>query len=115
MSEAGTGAAPDLFASVDALLARVDQPDLPPPAERERLRRAAGLTQEQIAAALGVRRATVVNWESGKAEPRPPRREAYIRLLDGLAARYPAPAAAPAPPAPTPATAAPAPAPAAPA
>jgi hypothetical protein len=43
----------------------------------------------------------VGNWETGKTEPRPPKRAAYARLLEGLAARFPAPATdAPAAPAP---------------
>ncbi|MEU1434462.1 helix-turn-helix transcriptional regulator [Streptomyces sp. NPDC005786] len=79
----------ELFDAVDALIA--GHAPLPQPGERERLRKAHGLTQEQVASALGVRRATVVSWESGKTEPRPPQREAYARLLDGLAALYPAP------------------------
>ena len=81
-----------LFASVDALLEQAAAPDaLPVPAERKRLREAAGLSQDQVAKALDVRRETVTGWEAGRTEPRPPARAAYIRLLDGLAARFPAP------------------------
>ncbi|SEE36499.1 helix-turn-helix transcriptional regulator [Streptomyces sp. KS_5] len=81
-----------LFASVDALLEQAAAPDaLPAPAERKRLREAAGLSQEQIAKALDVRRETVTGWEAGRTEPRPPKRAAYVRLLDGLAARFPGP------------------------
>ncbi|MFF7976179.1 telomere-associated protein Tap [Streptomyces sp. NPDC007905] len=78
----------ELFDAVDALLA--SRAALPPPEERKRLRRAHGLTVEEVAAALQVRRATVSGWESGKTEPRPPERNAYARLLDGLATLYPA-------------------------
>ncbi|MEV4943769.1 telomere-associated protein Tap [Streptomyces zaomyceticus] len=82
----------ELFDAVDALLA--SRAVLPPPAERRRLRRAHGLTVDEVATALRVRRATVSGWESGKTEPRPPERDAYARLLDGLAKLYPpAPAA----------------------
>ncbi|MFE9814449.1 telomere-associated protein Tap [Streptomyces sp. NPDC005773] len=87
----------ELFDAVDALIA--DHSPLPPPQERERLRKAHGLTQEQVAAALGVRRATVVSWENGRTEPRPPQREAYARLVNKLAELYPempAPPTAPA-------------------
>ncbi|MET8128217.1 helix-turn-helix domain-containing protein [Streptomyces sp. NPDC005065] len=84
----------ELFDAVDALIA--GHAPLPPPAERERLRKAHGLTQEQVAAALKVRRATVVSWENGRTEPRPPQREAYARLLDKLAELYPANTATPA-------------------
>ncbi|WP_189820415.1 telomere-associated protein Tap [Streptomyces olivaceoviridis] len=83
----------ELFSAVDALLEQVAQDDLPPPAERKRLREAAGLSQAQIAKALDARREAVGNWESGKTEPRPPKRAAYARLLEGLAARFPAPTA----------------------
>ncbi|MGW2403691.1 telomere-associated protein Tap [Streptomyces sp. NPDC001739] len=126
-----------LFASVDALLAQAGAPDaLPEPAERKRLREAAGLSQDQVATALSVRRETITSWEAGRTEPRQPKRAAYLRLLEGLAERFPggagavdplgpaaaapgpAPVPAPAPPAARPAAsapAAPAPAPAAPA
>ncbi|MFJ2846998.1 telomere-associated protein Tap [Streptomyces griseofuscus] len=91
----------ELFSAVDALLEEVAQDDLPTPEERKRLREAAGLSQEQIAKALKSRRETIGNWESGVTEPRPPKRAAYARLLEGLAARFPAPTAgAPAVPAP---------------
>jgi DNA-binding transcriptional regulator YiaG len=89
----------ELFSAVDALLEQVPTDDLPPPAERKRLREAAGLSQTQIATALGTRREAVGNWESGRTDPRPPQRAAYTRLLEGLAQRFPAPAAE-APPAP---------------
>lgn len=63
-----------------------------PPDERKRLREAAGLSQAQIATALSTRREAVGNWETGRTEPRPPKRAAYARLLEGLAQRFPAPA-----------------------
>ncbi|MFD6327124.1 telomere-associated protein Tap [Streptomyces sp. NPDC058442] len=95
----------ELFDAVDALVA--SRSLLPPAKERKRLRTAHGLTLDEVAAALKVRRATVSAWESGKTEPRPPEREAYARLLKQLAELYPAPgsmqeqaarAAAPTPP-----------------
>ncbi|MEV6132020.1 helix-turn-helix transcriptional regulator [Streptomyces violaceusniger] len=88
----------ELFASVDALLE--EEPQLPPPAERARLREAAGITQARLAAALKTSTQTVKNYENGRSEPKPPRLEAYQRLLNGWAAKYPAhgaPATAPAP------------------
>ncbi|MFL0395095.1 telomere-associated protein Tap [Streptomyces albus] len=78
----------ELFDAVDALVA--SRAALPPPAERKRLRAAHGLTIDEVATALKVRRATVSGWESGKTEPRPPERDAYARLLDKLAELYPA-------------------------
>jgi DNA-binding XRE family transcriptional regulator len=82
----------ELFDAVDALLA--SRAALPPPAERKRLRAAHGLTIDEVATALKVRRATVSGWENGKTEPRPPERDAYARLLDKLAELYPADATA---------------------
>ncbi|GGO60083.1 helix-turn-helix transcriptional regulator [Streptomyces lasiicapitis] len=83
----------DLSASVDSLLAR--SASLPAPAERARLRRAGSLTQAEVAEALGVHRVQVARWETGRAEPRAPHKQAYARLLKGLSARYPAPEADP--------------------
>jgi DNA-binding transcriptional regulator YiaG len=96
-----------LFAAVDALLLEAAGA-LPPPVERVRLREAASLTQAQVARTLQVRRETVADWEAGRKEPRPPKRAAYIRLLDGLAARYPAPQPHPVPQTPASAPSAPA-------
>ncbi|AJC52864.1 helix-turn-helix transcriptional regulator [Streptomyces sp. 769] len=71
---------------------------MPSPAERLRLREAAGLSRAQVAAAVGVGRQTVANWESGETDPQPPGRGRYLKLLKGLAEIHPAPApAAPAP------------------
>ncbi|MFC4469305.1 telomere-associated protein Tap [Streptomyces xiangluensis] len=78
----------ELFDRVDALVA--SRSPLPPPAERKRLRQAHGLTLDEVAAALDVRRATVSGWEAGKTEPRPPERDAYARMLKQLAEFYPA-------------------------
>ncbi|MFJ3963201.1 telomere-associated protein Tap [Streptomyces sp. NPDC090036] len=86
----------ELFDAVDALLE--GEPRLPSPPERARLREAAGITQARLAAALKSTPQTVKNWENGRSEPRPPRLQAYQRLLDGWAERYPTPSAsAPAP------------------
>ncbi|MBP5880736.1 helix-turn-helix transcriptional regulator [Streptomyces scabiei] len=88
----------ELFANIDALLA--EEPQLPPPAERARLREAAGITQARLATALKTTTQTVKNYENGRSEPKTPRLEAYQRLLNGWAAKYPAhgaPAAAPTP------------------
>ncbi|WP_202426607.1 telomere-associated protein Tap [Streptomyces sp. HUCO-GS316] len=86
----------ELFAAVDELLA--GEPKLPLPADRARLRETAGVTQARLAQVLRTTTQTVKNWESGRSEPRPPRREAYLRLLEGWAAKHPAePAAEPVP------------------
>ncbi|MFF3932914.1 telomere-associated protein Tap [Streptomyces hirsutus] len=91
----------ELFANIDALLE--EEPQLPPPAERARLREAAGITQARLATALKTSTQTVKNYENGRSEPKSPRLEAYQRLLKGWAAKYPAhgnPAAPTAPVAP---------------
>lgn len=61
------------------------------PEERVRLRKAAGLSLEQVARAVGVGRQTVANWEAG-GMPSSPSRGKYLRLLEGLAQIHPAPA-----------------------
>lgn len=83
--------------SVEALLeeARL-RARMPEPAERLRLRQAASLSRTQVAAAVGVGRQTVANWEEGTADPQPPGRLKYLRLLEGLAQLHPAPLPAPA-------------------
>ncbi|MFD4247676.1 telomere-associated protein Tap [Streptomyces sp. NPDC058525] len=92
-----------LFAAVDALLEEAAQDPLPDPDERKRLREAAGLSQDQIAKALLVRRETVTSWETGRTSPRPPKRAAYARLLEGLSTLHPINAVnAETPPEPTP-------------
>ncbi|MFI9297580.1 telomere-associated protein Tap [Streptomyces gardneri] len=92
----------ELFASIDALLG--EEPQLPPPAERARLREAAGITQARLAEALKLKSTqSIKNWENGRSEPTGARLAAYQRLLKGWAAKYPAPgtpAATPAAPAP---------------
>ncbi|MEU5902475.1 telomere-associated protein Tap [Streptomyces venezuelae] len=90
----------ELFANIDALLE--EEPQLPPPAERARLREAAGITQARLAQALKSTVQTVKNYENGRSEPKSPRLEAYQRLLKGWAAKYPAPGT---PAVPTPASA----------
>ncbi|MEU6817930.1 helix-turn-helix transcriptional regulator [Streptomyces sp. NPDC046860] len=87
----------ELFAAVDALAA--EDPQLPPPAERARLREAAGITQARLAQVLKTTPQTVKNWENGRTEPRPPRLEAYQRLLEAWSAKHPAPGTPVQPPA----------------
>lgn len=59
---------------------------LPEPAIRALLRRRAGLSQGQIAKALGVSRAAMCRWESGVRTPRGANLQAYVDVLDRLAA-----------------------------
>ncbi|MFE7753781.1 sigma factor-like helix-turn-helix DNA-binding protein [Streptomyces sp. NPDC057429] len=60
---------------------------LPPPKERRRLREARALSEEQVAAAVGVTPATVRAWETGRTSPRGRRRAAYARLLGSTVSR----------------------------
>ncbi|MFE7139617.1 helix-turn-helix domain-containing protein [Streptomyces sp. NPDC057644] len=71
-------------------------PPLPSPKERRRLREAKSLSEEQVAAAVGVTRATVRSWETGRASPRGRKRALYAKLL------APEPAAPPTTAPPTP-------------
>lgn len=57
---------------------------LPPPAERRRLRQAAGLAGTSLAAQIGVAPTTVYGWECGR-EPAGLLREAYAKALAELA------------------------------
>ncbi|MFE0421025.1 sigma factor-like helix-turn-helix DNA-binding protein [Streptomyces sp. NPDC058953] len=66
---------------------------LPGPKERRRLREARAMTEEQLARVMGVTKATVRAWETGRSEPRGRRREAYAKLL-----APPEASSAPAPP-----------------
>ncbi|MGW2472100.1 helix-turn-helix domain-containing protein [Streptomyces sp. NPDC001665] len=79
-------------------------PPLPSPKERRRLREALSLTEDQVASAVGVTRATVRAWETGRSSPRGRKREAYARLIGAVAAapESPAPPASPAPAPPVP-------------
>lgn len=74
------------MAVIDQLLADAKRArDLPPPAVRRHLRERAGLSQEQLAQALGVGRTAVTRWETGAREPRPAVRLDYIEILERLA------------------------------
>ncbi|MFE2310792.1 helix-turn-helix domain-containing protein [Streptomyces sp. NPDC059411] len=64
----------------------VTELSLPTPKERRRLRDAAELTHEEVAAAVGVTATTVRSWETGRTDPRGRKREAYAKFLTRLAA-----------------------------
>lgn len=57
---------------------------LPPPVLRRALREAAGLTQEDLAAALGVSRAALSRWETGSRKPRRYNQADYAAVLARL-------------------------------
>jgi DNA-directed RNA polymerase specialized sigma24 family protein len=64
-------------------MTRTPETPLPSPKERRRLREAQSLSQADVAAAVGVTRATVRSWENGRTTPSGSRRDAYARLLTG--------------------------------
>lgn len=59
---------------------------LPPPAERRRIRLAAGVSFRRMADELGVTAPTVWNWENDQDGPSIENAAKYRRLLDQLAA-----------------------------
>ncbi|WP_406383378.1 helix-turn-helix domain-containing protein [Streptomyces sp. NBC_01618] len=54
-----------------------------PPKERRRLREAKSLSEEQVAMAVGVTRATVRSWATGRTTPRGRKGAVYARLISG--------------------------------
>ena len=73
---------------LDALLARQARlREMPAPPIRRALREHHGLSQGEVAALLGVDRASVSRYESGERSPRPSVAERYLDLLERLASR----------------------------
>lgn len=71
--------------SVAELLNQVaDRRAMPPPERRREIREAAGLSQREIAEAMGVDTSTVHRWESGETLPRGERLRVYLDLLRRL-------------------------------
>ncbi|MEU3045596.1 sigma factor-like helix-turn-helix DNA-binding protein [Streptomyces sp. NPDC006984] len=62
---------------------------LPPPKERRRLREAKSLTEAQLAAEMGVTKATIRSWETGRTTPRGRKRTAYAKALASFAEEAP--------------------------
>jgi transcriptional regulator with XRE-family HTH domain len=58
--------------------------DLPSPYQRRRLRRKAGLTQRDIAEAIGVRRVTITAYEAGRRTPQGETLAQYLAVLERL-------------------------------
>ncbi len=57
------------------------RPALPSPRTARAIRLAAGVTQDRLAAELGVHRATVERWENGSRTPQRRHRDSYAALL----------------------------------
>lgn len=70
--------------TVDDFLNDLRSAHLPPPAERRRVREAAGVSMRELAAALGVTHGSVRNWETTTKKPRLRVRREYARLLREL-------------------------------
>ncbi len=75
---------PAIREGVASLVDRLRANRLPPPAERRAIRRRAGASLEDVAAALGVQKMTISRWERGTREPWPKHLAAYICLLEAL-------------------------------
>lgn len=76
----------DPLRRIDAL---VEEDTLPTLRVRQQLRLAAGLTQAEVAEAIGVKRLAVAQWEAGRAQPHRGNRRAYAHLLRKLADKHP--------------------------
>lgn len=57
---------------------------LPPPQERRELRTATGLTQQELADAVGVTRAAISQWEKGVRTPRGALLDRYVDALNAM-------------------------------
>lgn len=78
----GYNTAQDETVRVEELAQRVRAAQLPEPAERVRIRRAAHVTLREFARALGVSPMTVSRWEAGESMPRLDQAARYARLLN---------------------------------
>lgn len=58
--------------------------ELPQPDERRALREQAGLTQQEMADAIGVTRAAISQWEAGTRTPRGPLLDRYVEAIRAL-------------------------------
>jgi DNA-binding transcriptional regulator YiaG len=58
--------------------------DLPAPEERRAIRQAAGLSQGELAQAIGVTRQAISNWESGVRTPQGTFLERYVTAIRTL-------------------------------
>ena len=78
----------ELEQKLDALIAsKREVVDLPPPAERRALRKALGLTGQEVAGLVGCSHVAVVHWEKGERTPQGDNRTRCRELLDALRKR----------------------------
>ena len=71
-----------ITANTVAAIAASRPVDLPPPEERQAIRRGVRLTQVRVGAIVGVTSQMVGLWENGRSEPTGVRRIRYAELLD---------------------------------
>ena len=72
--------------SLDDALARArDARQLPPPGVRRQIRERAGISQQTVAAEIGVTREAVAGWEIYNRTPRGENLNRYLAILDRLA------------------------------
>lgn len=71
---------------IEQLLGERRQAYLPPPTIRREIRARAGVTQGQLAQALGVSPPALSRWEAGTRTPRGEHRIEYAQALQALAA-----------------------------
>ena len=80
-----TDASSELERKLDALLVRKqERVELPPPSERRALRKALGLTLQEVAELVGCSHVAVVHWEKGQRTPQGGNLTRYRELLDAL-------------------------------
>lgn len=70
--------------TLDQLVARAQARRLPDTATRRLIRESAGVSQDELAEALGVTRPTLTRWESGKRRPRGAAADRYAAALNRL-------------------------------
>jgi len=77
-----------MSAAIDVLVAEAHARQALPPVEiRRLLRQRVGISQQELADALGVSRPALSRWESGDRSPRGASRLAYSEALQRLAER----------------------------
>ncbi len=78
----------ELEQRLDALIARKrERVELPAPSECRALRKALGLTLQEVAELVGCSHVAVVHWEKGERTPQGDNRTRYRELLDALEKR----------------------------
>lgn len=72
------------FTVADEIRSRLRVRELPAPSECREIREAAGLSQQEMADAISVTKATISHWESGLRNPRGALRARYAEAIRTL-------------------------------